>query len=253
MSPTPSSLVATCAVLAVVGCGPDPELTRALDVAQQRIVELEKANTRLEKDADKLAARLTARDRELKNARQDAARAILGLGPGQALSATFETSKGSIRCTLLPDDAPATVTNFVQLAEGTKAWTDPATGAETTRPLYPNTRFHRVKPNFMIQGGDPLGNGRGGPGYEFADETHNGLVFDRPGILAMANRGPDTNGSQFFITDRGTPNQLDGKHTIFGRCRDLDVVRAIADVPRGKADLPNEDIILRRVVITRGG
>ena len=145
-----------------------------------------------------------------------------------------------------------TVQNFVQLAEGTRRWKDPRTQESVRRPLFDGTLIHRVKPRFMIQMGDPLGTGAGGPGYTFADETDNGLTFTEPGLLAMANRGPDTNGSQFFITDRGTPNHLDGKHTIFGRCEDLDVVQTIAETPRDETtDRPEVDVVLKRVRILR--
>ncbi len=136
-------------------------------------------------------------------------------GPGGALYATFETSAGKIGVKLWPDRAPRTVENFVGLARGTKPWTDPRTGRPSTRPLYDGTVFHRVIPNFMIQGGDPLGTGTGTPGYRFADEIHPDDAFSRPGLLAMANAGPDTNGSQFFITEVATPH-LNGHHTIFG-------------------------------------
>ena len=117
--------------------------------------------------------------------------------------------------------------------------------------FYDGTIFHRVIPEFMIQGGDPLGNGMGGPGYQFADEIDPMLTFNQHGLLAMANSGPDTNGSQFFITDRAMPANLNGKHTIFGLCENLDVVEAIATVSRGEADRPNKDVVLERVEIRR--
>lgn len=162
--------------------------------------------------------------------------------------AIFETSLGTIKVRLLPREAPETVANFVGLAQGTKEWTDPRTGARVTRPLYDGTPFHRVMPEFMIQGGDPIGRGTGGPGFQFADEP-GPRKFDRPGILAMANRGPNTNGSQFFITEVATP-WLNGKHTIFGEVIDgLEVVRAIARVRRGPMDRPEHDVTLQRVII----
>ena len=129
-----------------------------------------------------------------------------------------------------------------------RSWTDPRTGKPSTAPLYDGTIFHRVIPDFMIQGGDPLGNGTGGPGYQFADEVGDFTVFDKPGILAMANSGPDTNGSQFFITE-GTPTHLNGKHTIFGDCQELDVVKKIARVPTGANDRPTTDVVLKKVDI----
>ena len=119
------------------------------------------------------------------------------------------------------------------------------------KPLYAGTIFHRVIPTFMIQGGDPLGNGTGGPGYEFVDEVSAGLGFSKPGLLAMANAGPNTNGSQFFITDRSTPSHLDGKHTIFGECGNLDVVEKIATTPASR-DKPTTDVVIKAVVIQRG-
>jgi peptidyl-prolyl cis-trans isomerase A (cyclophilin A) len=236
----------------LVGCGPDPELVKAKEAAEARVAELERVNGRLEKDADKATARITALERELSAARTAAVLGQLGLQPGEALAAVFETSLGEVRCQLLPEKAPQTVLNFVQLAEGAKAWTPPGGGDKVKKPLYDGTIFHRVIPEFMIQGGDPEGTGRGGPGYEFEDETENGLTFDKPGLLAMANRGPDTNGSQFFITDRSTPNHLDGKHTIFGVCQNLDVVQAIATVEKAPGDKPVTDVVLRKVRLLRG-
>jgi peptidyl-prolyl cis-trans isomerase A (cyclophilin A) len=141
--------------------------------------------------------------------------------------AIIETTDGNITCTLYPDKAPLTVANFIGLANGTKAWKNPKTGQMMHTPLYDGTICHRVIPNFMIQCGDPAGNGTGGPGYDFKDEVGTGLTFSQPGRLAMANSGPDTNGSQFFITEVPTPH-LNGKHTIFGQCQDLDVVKRIA-------------------------
>src|SRR5665213_2350726 len=146
---------------------------------------------------------------------------------GKKMFAIFETSLGTIKLQLFPDKAPKTVENFVGLAKGTKEWTDPNTGKKEKKPLYNGTVFHRVIPNFMIQGGDPLGKGTGGPGYQFGDEFSPDLHHSKPGILSMANAGPGTNGSQFFITVAATP-WLDGKHTIFGEVVDgMDVVNKI--------------------------
>ncbi|MDD4004151.1 MAG: peptidylprolyl isomerase [Elusimicrobiaceae bacterium] len=158
----------------------------------------------------------------------------LGLKPGEY--AVFQTEKGRIVAQLFRDKAPLTVENFTALANGEKEWTDPATGQKKKSRFYDGLTFMRVIPNFMIQGGDPLNNCTGGPGYKFKDEFNNGLSFDKPGILAMANSGPDTNGSQFFITDRpgvdGFPAHLNNRHTIFGEVVDgMDVVSAIARVP----------------------
>jgi peptidyl-prolyl cis-trans isomerase A (cyclophilin A) len=161
---------------------------------------------------------------------------------------TFTTSIGSFKVRLMPEHAPATVNNFVELATGKRPWRDPTTGQESTEPLYDGTVFHRVIPDFMIQGGDPEGTGRGGPGYQFEDECPpDGPTFDRPGLLAMANAGPNTNGSQFFVTVVPTP-WLNGKHTIFGEVTDgMDVVERISTVATGAADRPKEDVVLQRV------
>ena len=144
------------------------------------------------------------------------------------LYATFETSKGNIVCELYAKETPLTVRNFIGLAQGTLQWLDPKTGKVTKEPLYTNTIFHRVIPDFMIQGGDPLGMGVGGPGYKFPDEIAPEFNFDEPGILAMANAGPNTNGSQFFITVVPTP-WLYTKHTIFGKVIEgFDIVKEIS-------------------------
>src|SRR5215831_6495434 len=145
----------------------------------------------------------------------------------QPVQAIFETTLGNINCTLFPDKAPITVDNFIGLATGTKDWKNPSSGATMHhKPLYDGTVFHRVIPNFMIQGGDPLGNGSGGPGYSFRDEQSD-LTFDVPGRLAMANSGPNTNGSQFFITEVPTPH-LNGHYNIFGQCDNNELVKQIA-------------------------
>ena len=168
------------------------------------------------------------------------------------LTATLRTSQGTVVVRLFPDQAPKTVRNFVELAEGGKQWTDPETGQATTGKLYDGTIFHRVIPDFMIQGGDPLGSGRGGPGYKFGDEIHPDLRFDQPYLLAMANAGPGTNGSQFFITVGPTP-WLNGKHTIFGEViAGADVVDAISRVQTVPGDRPVEPVVLQSVTITRG-
>jgi peptidyl-prolyl cis-trans isomerase A (cyclophilin A) len=165
--------------------------------------------------------------------------------------ATLVTSQGEIRVQLFSDTAPKTVENFVGLATGSKEWADPSTGAKQSRPLYQGTIFHRVIPQFMIQGGDPLGSGRGGPGYTFEDEVGGPHRFDRPGRLAMANAGPNTNGSQFFITQAPTP-WLDGKHTIFGQViGGMEVIDSIAAIDRDPQDRPLEEQVLERVVIER--
>jgi peptidyl-prolyl cis-trans isomerase A (cyclophilin A) len=170
-----------------------------------------------------------------------------------SLSATLTTSLGPVRVNLFPDHAPKTVRNFVGLADGSAEWTDPRTGKKANGPLYDGTVFHRVISGFMIQGGDPLGTGTGGPGYRFQDEFHPELRFDRPYLLAMANAGPGTNGSQFFITVGPTPH-LNMKHTIFGEVADQasrDVIDAIAATPTGPMDRPRTDVVLESVSIER--
>jgi peptidyl-prolyl cis-trans isomerase A (cyclophilin A) len=170
----------------------------------------------------------------------------------EALTATLTTTQGTITVRLFPDHAPKTVRNFVELAEGAKEWTDPRTGARTKDKLYDGTIFHRVITGFMIQGGDPLGTGTGGPGYKFGDEIHPDLRFDKPYLLAMANAGPGTNGSQFFITTGPTP-WLTGKHTIFGEViSGVDVVENISRVQTVPGDRPVTDVVLQSVSIQRG-
>ena len=168
------------------------------------------------------------------------------------LTATLRTSQGTVQVRLFPDHAPKTVRNFVELAEGGREWTNPVTRAKTKDKLYDGTIFHRVITGFMIQAGDPLGNGTGGPGYKFADEIHPDLGFDRPYLLGMANAGPGTNGSQFFITTVPTP-WLTGKHTIFGEViSGADVVENISRVPTVPGDRPVTDVVLQSVTIQRG-
>ena len=173
-------------------------------------------------------------------------------------TATLHTNQGDIVVQLYPDHAPKTVANFVELAEGTREWKHPRTGEKTTKPLYDGVVFHRVIPGFMIQGGDPLGTGTGGPGYEFDDEIHPELNFMSPYVLAMANAGKrmgrGTNGSQFFITVGPTPH-LQGKHTIFGVVADdasRQVVDAIAGTATDRRDRPEKDVVIERVTIDRG-
>ncbi|MET9519647.1 peptidylprolyl isomerase [Streptomyces sp. NPDC002994] len=170
----------------------------------------------------------------------------------EQLYATLKTSRGDIQIRLLPNHAPKTVKNFVELAQGAREWTNPETGHKTTDRLYDGTVFHRVLRGFMIQGGDPLGNGTGGPGYEFKDEFHPDLAFDRPYLLAMANAGPATNGSQFFITVSPTM-WLTGKHTIFGEVTDpasqkvVDIIAGTQTNPRTAR--PVTDVVIESVVV----
>ena len=172
----------------------------------------------------------------------------------EELFATLHTSRGDITIRLFPDHAPTTVKNFTELAQGVREWTDPRTGLKSTEPLFDGTIFHRVIAGFMIQGGDPLGTGTGGPGYTFKDEFHPELQFDKPYLLAMANAGPGTNGSHFFITTTPT-GRLNNKHTIFGEVADQasrDVVDAIDKTATGPGDRPVEPVVIETVEIERG-
>jgi len=165
--------------------------------------------------------------------------------------ATLHTNHGDIKIELFPDHAPKTVRNFVGLADGSQEWTDPRSGAKSQAPLYDGVVFHRVISGFMIQGGDPLGTGTGGPGYRFGDEFHPELQFTKPYLLAMANAGPGTNGSQFFITVAPTP-WLNMKHTIFGEVADAEsraVVDAIAAVPVGAMDRPKDAVVIESITV----
>jgi peptidyl-prolyl cis-trans isomerase A (cyclophilin A) len=166
--------------------------------------------------------------------------------------ATFNTSEGTIVCRLFEKEAPKTVANFAELAEGKREWTHPTSRKKSKDRLYDGTIFHRVIPDFMIQGGDPQGTGTGGPGYQFEDETRGSPhKFDVKGKLAMANAGPNTNGSQFFITVAPT-TWLTGKHTIFGEVIEgQDVVEKISLVPRGASDRPRKDVVLQSVTIEK--
>ncbi|MEU3751930.1 peptidylprolyl isomerase [Streptomyces olivoreticuli] len=170
----------------------------------------------------------------------------------EQLYATLKTNQGDIEIRLLPDHAPKTVRNFVELAKGEREWVNPRTGQKSTDKLYDGTVFHRVLKGFMIQGGDPLGNGTGGPGYTFADEFHPDLAFARPYLLAMANAGPGTNGSQFFITVEPTM-WLNRKHTIFGEVSNeaskkvVDAIAAMEINPR--TERPVNDVVIESVVV----
>ncbi|MEV6689374.1 peptidylprolyl isomerase [Streptomyces sp. NPDC051130] len=172
----------------------------------------------------------------------------------EKLYATLKTNHGDIEIELLANFAPKTVKNFVELATGAREWTRPTDGQKTTDPLYDGTVFHRIISGFMIQGGDPLGNGTGGPGYQFADEFHPDLAFTKPYLVAMANAGPGTNGSQFFITVAPTA-WLTRKHTIFGEVTDKasqKVVDEIAALPTNpRTERPQEDVIIRTVVVEK--
>ena len=168
-----------------------------------------------------------------------------------AVHAEFATTEGSFTVRLFDQEAPNTVANFVGLAEGTKEWTDPRTQEKVKKPFYDGIIFHRVIAGFMIQGGDPLGQGIGGPGFKFADEFHPSLRHNKPGILSMANAGPNSNGSQFFITLAPTPH-LDNRHSVFGEVTEgMDIVRRIGSTPTGRQDRPVKDVVINAVTITR--
>lgn len=248
--------------LVLTGCvssGVHEEVVKERDTLSARVVEmdaevkdLKTSAERMVRELDKLRGVEKMRaERALKGA---VLRTQLGLEAGAKLGAIFHTSAGNITCELFPEVAPVTVENFTGLAEGTKEWTDPRTQAKRSDPLYNGTIFHRIIRDFMIQGGDPLGTGRGGPGYRFEDEFDPNYAFDKPGLLAMANSGPGTNGSQFFITD-SQPSHLNNKHTIFGSC-DMDVVKSIITAPvkgtgRGASD-PVNPVVLESIEIVRG-
>jgi peptidyl-prolyl cis-trans isomerase A (cyclophilin A) len=170
-------------------------------------------------------------------------------------TAVIDTSLGRITCQFYQKQAPLAVSNFIGLAEGTKDWTDPLTGKKQhNKPYYNGTVFHRVIPEFMAQGGDPTGTGTGDPGFKFADEFDPNLNFDQPGRLAMANSGPNTNGSQFFITEQAYPS-LDQHYTLFGQCdaASVDVVKAITHVQTDANDKPLTPVLLKKVTIVREG
>jgi len=165
--------------------------------------------------------------------------------------ADFVTNEGNFTVRLFDEEAPRTVENFAGLSEGTKEWTDPRSNQKVQQPYYDGVIFHRVIDGFMIQGGDPLGQGIGGPGYTFADEFHPRLRHNKAGILSMANRGPNTNGGQFFITLGPTPH-LDNRHSVFGEVVEgMDVVRRIGSTPTGNADRPLKDIVIETIKIRR--
>lgn len=167
------------------------------------------------------------------------------------MNIAFETNRGTFKVKLFPDKAPKTVENFLGLAEGTKEWLDPKSGQKVKRRFYDGLVFHRIIKNFMLQGGDPLGNGTGGPGYRFEDEFHPDLKHNKPGILSMANAGPNTNGSQFFITVVPTP-WLDGKHTIFGEVTEgYNIVEEISKTRTGPMDRPIEPVIIQSIKVER--
>ncbi len=237
-------------LLTLTACGPGADLEESLNQTKSELKTTSDELDRTRRENDALKARVESLMEEVEAQRLAATLGQLGIEPGQALSATIKTSMGDFHCELFPQDAPKTVLNFVQLAEGSRTWTHPRTGQQVDGPLYDGTIFHRVIPGFMVQAGDPLGTGTGGPGYKFEDEFSD-RAFDKPGVLAMANAGANTNGSQFFITEVPTPH-LTGKHSIFGQCEEVGLVKEITGVDRLPGDKPATDIVLKRVVINRG-
>ena len=182
---------------------------------------------------------------------EQAEKGLKGAGPLEAKLEIEQGGKplGTFTCALFSDQTPKTVANFVGLARGIRPFKDPKTGQWVKRPFYDGLTFHRVIPEFMIQGGDPAGNGRGDPGYSFPDEIVDSIKMDKPGLLAMANRGPNTNGSQFFITEKAAP-WLNGHFSIFGSCEPVSLEEQIARVPRGAGDRPTEPVVIKKVTIS---
>ncbi|MFT5583076.1 MAG: peptidyl-prolyl cis-trans isomerase A (cyclophilin A) [Cognaticolwellia sp.] len=234
----------------LTACGPGTAHEQELQDAESKLNTTQDELDRTRRENDALKARVDSLVEEVAAQRLAATLGQLGIEPGEPLSATIKTSMGDFHCELFPQDAPKTVLNFVQLAEGSRTWTHPRTGQQVDGPLYDGTIFHRVIPGFMVQAGDPLGTGTGGPGYKFEDEFSD-RAFDKPGVLAMANAGANTNGSQFFITEVPTPH-LTGKHSIFGQCEEVPLVKEITSVDRLPGDKPATDIVLKKIVIERG-
>ena len=259
------SVIISLAMLLVLGCQNQEQIAQLETLnttvtglkedksgLQNQVGQLQKENKSLKAKLKKLNADLQSAQQAKNKVKAEDLIKTLGLKKGQKLYATFQTSMGDLVAELYPRRAPETVANFVALAEGTKKWTDPKTREQTQRPLYAGTVFHRVIPNFMIQGGDPLGTGRGGPGYRFADEFDPSLRHDGPGVLSMANSGRNTNGSQFFITEKATPH-LDNKHSVFGKVTEnVELVGQIARVKTQGGNRPLVPIILKDVLIGRG-
>ena len=234
--------------LAVAGCdskGRGPERTASTADADAAAGSVGSGGPATESADAPATARKPPAARDLERYLED----LRGEGP---LVAVLHTSSGDIACELHAEQAPMTVANFVGLARGMKAWIDPETDAPVVgKPFYDGVIFHRVVPGFMVQAGDRTGTGQGGPGYTFPDEFVRELRHDAPGVLSMANTGPDTNGSQFFILEAPAPH-LDFRHTVFGQCDDLEVVREIARVPTGPQDRPEAPPVLESVEIRRG-
>ncbi|GMV43702.1 MAG: hypothetical protein AMXMBFR64_54180 [Myxococcales bacterium] len=252
-----TTLAAALCAVAVSGCkseqAPAPKAPEASSTAQEGTAA--SPDKKEAAKAPQAAAATTATEDVRPPKAEDLPGYIADLAGSGPLMATFDTSMGTIHCTLYEKEAPMTVANFVGLARGLKAYTDPNTNQKARKPFFDGLKFHRVIPNFMIQGGDPLGQGTGGPGYRFGDEFVPSLRHDKPGRLSMANAGPGTNGSQFFVTERPTPH-LDNRHTIFGQCDEVDVVQKMARVDKAPNDptqsKPAVDVVVNKVTISRG-
>lgn len=236
----------------LLGC--DADLKEYANGLEDQVATLETQVRIQESDIHDLERQLDDCQQEVQRKAVTEILAEVGVNPDAPLHAVLHTSRGDIRVELLPALAPRTVANFVGLAEGTKDWTEPRAGAPRSGvPLYRDVPFHRVIPDYIAQCGDPLGTGFGGPGYTFPDEFHNEIFHELPGMLSMANSGPNTNGSQFFITLEPA-RHLDSKHTLFGRVVEgLEVAQAISNVPAGAEQkfMPNEPVTLRSVTIER--
>lgn len=241
-----------CLAILLLSSACDPELPQTLE-------RLKATQAQLEGQLRTLQGQLDAEQREVKRLRRllrerssELIASRMGIpDPDTQLFATLTTGMGDIRIRLDWKEAPYTVQNFVTLAEGTRAWRDPSSGQQVKRPFYDGLTFHRVIPGFMIQTGDPKGDGSGGPGYQFPDELVEGRHPDRAGWVGMANTGPDSNGSQFFILD-GPATQLEGRHTLFGEVvSGQEVVQKLAQVERDKDDKPLSPVILEKVRIER--
>jgi len=247
----PSILASLLILLLASGC--TAALKEENNHLQSKVTALESKIARLSEDNAALKLKIS----DMENTRlKETMAAQTGLE--EEMWARFDTSMGTIDCKLESTRAPKTVANFVGLAEGTKEWTDPRGGKKKMEPLYNGTVFHRIIKGFMLQGGDPLGRGTGGPGYKFADEFHPGLKH-KAGTLSMANSGPNTNGSQFFITEVPTPH-LNGRHSVFGYCEPMSTVEKIAGVPKQSSDprstkgsVPVTPVVLKTVTIHRNG
>jgi cyclophilin family peptidyl-prolyl cis-trans isomerase len=252
-------LIALCASLSAAACdrGADTQKPDSENTSAAAAAGAARANAKPSAKDDptlKSTATDSAKDDggELKPPKAEELAEYTADLPGQGpLMATIETTLGAFHCELYADKVPMTVANFVGLARGLKPWRDPKTRKIEKKPFYDGIIFHRVIPRFMVQTGDPLGQGVGGPGYQFEDEIRDDLRHTAGGILSMANAGPGTNGSQFFITERATP-WLDGKHTVFGKCKEADLVQKLTQVPRDSGDRPTQEIKIERVTISRG-